>query len=472
MDSRRGAVRSLATALAVGAALLSAGPGAAADAGRFVVVSDIHLDPFDPPHLAKDLAAADPSGWPAILARIEAQDYAGYGADTNHALFASALAAIAEAGADADFIVVPGDLLAHRFEDRAAAALGRDGGPATVRALAAKTSVYVAEAIAGALPGRPLLLSLGNNDSGCGDYRIEPGGPYLEATLAAVRRLADPQGRGLLADDFEATYSAGGYFAMRHPTVPGATVLLLNDVLWSEAYRDACGGDGTEAADAMLVWLEDRLTRAEADGTPVWLIHHIPAGIDAYSTSRRPAGACPARVTPFLREPYAGRFVDLLARHARTIRASIGGHIHHDGYRLLLDAGGEPAGVDKIAAAISPVFGQNPGFHVFDYDRGTGSLRDFTTWYITDLGQASLAAPGTWREEYRFTDAYGQPDYSAASVDALWREMTAGSSGVRDTFRRLYPVSHGALGEADLAAFLCAMGHLRQERFTACYCGG
>ena len=56
--------------------------------------------------------------------------------------------------------------------------------------LAATTSNYVAEAIALSLPGKPIILALGNNDSDCGDYQIDPGGPYLAATRETVRRLA------------------------------------------------------------------------------------------------------------------------------------------------------------------------------------------------------------------------------------------------------------------------------------------
>jgi hypothetical protein len=105
----------------------------------------------------------------------------------------------------------------------------------------------------GALPGKPILLSLGNNDSSCGDYKIDPGGAYLAATREAVRSLA---GAHLLAADFDETYSAGGYYAARHPTLADTTVVVLDDVLWSDEYDNACGTGGLEAATAMMTWLE------------------------------------------------------------------------------------------------------------------------------------------------------------------------------------------------------------------------
>ena len=83
-----------------------AGPSvrAAGDDGTFVVLSDIHFNPFAP----KDQATS----------RI--------GEDTNQALLTSGLATFARAMTRADFAIVPGDLLAHRFNAKAAASLGVD----------------------------------------------------------------------------------------------------------------------------------------------------------------------------------------------------------------------------------------------------------------------------------------------------------------------------------------------------------
>lgn len=433
--------------------------------GSFAVVSDVHFNPFDPPALAATLVRSAPAAWPAAFATVTGQATSLIGEDTNHALLASGLAAFARAAAGADFAIVPGDFLAHEFNAKAAAALGIDITSPAVAEMTVKTTLFVADALARALAGKPVFIALGNEDSSCGDYRIEPGGAYLAATRQAVERLV---GAGRLEPDFAETWAAGGYYAARHPTVANGLIVVLNDVLWSRSYRNACGSNGLAAADAMMRWLSDRLVRQRAAGGRVWMVHHIPWGIDAYSTANAKAASCPAKVVPFLKEPFASELKTLLTEYSDVVQASFSGHTHFDDYRLLVDRHDAVIGLGKLSPALSPVFGQNPGFQIFSYDRRTGAPTDFSTWYLSNPGAAAPAAD--WRPEYTFTEAYGQPRYSPDVVGTLWRAM-AKDGAARDTYRRLYMVGRGELGADGLSAYLCAIGHLDMASFTACYCG-
>src|SRR5260370_15280237 len=107
--------------------------------------------------------------------------------------------------------------------------------------MAVKTTLFVGEALADALAGKPAILALGNVDSSCGDYRIEPGGHYLAATREMVRRLV---GAERLEPDFDETYAAGGYYAARHPTLANGLILGLNHGLGATQYRAPRGTDG------------------------------------------------------------------------------------------------------------------------------------------------------------------------------------------------------------------------------------
>ena len=421
-----------------------AGPSVrAAGDNTFAVLSDIHFNPFAPKNQA--------------TSRI--------GEDTNQALLTSGLAAFARAMAHADFAIVPGDLLAHGFNAKAAAALGVDPSSPAVDDAAAKTTLLVAGALAEALDGKPAFIALGNEDSKCGDYKIEPGGPYLAATRETVRRLV---GAERLEADFAETWAAAGYYAARHPTVANGLIVMLNDVLWSPHYQDTCGANGRVAAEAMMKWLSEKLARQRAAGGRVWLVHHIPWGIDAYSTLNAKAPSCPAKVVPFLKEPFASVLRALLMEYRDVIQASFSGHTHFDDYRLLIDPSGTVVGLDKITPALSPIFGQNPGFQVFTYDRQSGAPHDFSTWHLTNPGDAAQAAD--WRFEYRFTEAYRQPRYAPDVISSLWQAMMR-AGAVRDTYRRLYKVGRGELSADGLMAYLCAIGHTDLASFTACYCG-
>ena len=436
----------------------------AGGSGTFVVISDLHFNPFDPPALATTLARSAPAAWKATLATAQDQAMSRTGEDTNHALLASSLVPFAKAMAGADFAIVPGDFLVHEFDAKAAKALGVAPVSQAAGEMAVKTTLFVGDALADALAGKPAIVALGNVDSSCGDYRIEPGGRYLAETREVVRRLV---GAEQLEPDFDRTYAAGGYYAARHPTLANGLIVVLNDVLWSTEYRDACGTDGLAAAQAMLGWFRDRLARQRANGGRVWLVHHIPWGIDPYSTIvNTRASTCPAKVVPFLREPFASDFLALLAEYHDVIQASFSGHTHFDNYRLLIDGSGTAVAMDKLTPAISPVFGQNPGFQVFTYDRRSGVPGDFSTWYLANPGAAPRAAD--WRFEYTFTTAYRQPHYGPDAVKTIWQAM-ATNGAVQDTFRRLYNVGRGALA-GPLTAYVCAIGHLDRPSFTACYC--
>jgi hypothetical protein len=438
--------------------------------GTVAVVTDIHFNPFAVPELAPKLVISGPKEWPAILTSVSGQGFSGRGEDTNQVLLASALGALSAQAANVELIIVSGDLLGHQFQELAMRALGTSTTAEAVRELASKTAVYVADALGAALPGRPVVLALGNNDSACGDYQLEPGGTFLATLRETVRNLAGPDHLG---QDFDQTYTAGGYYTMRHPRLAETTILVVSDVLWSANYQNACGKDGDQAAEAMMDWLAQQLEKARAARRRVWLVHHIPAGIDAYTTLEASPGlSCPAQVASFLQEPFATRFGMLLREYAATIQANFSGHTHQDSYRLVIE-GGIAVGVEKVAPSISPIFGNNPGFHLFAYDRQTGELTDLATWYLTNLEQTSAHVPAEWRREYVFTQAYGQPTYSAAAVAQIQRTLLASDAageGVRSTFRRLYPVSHGELGAEALPAYACSIGNLDLSSYAACYC--
>jgi hypothetical protein len=445
--------------------LANATTHSADETGSFVVISDIHFDPFSIPELASTMASSPPGTWPAILASAVNQPMSRPGQDTNHALLVASLAAFAKAMEGADFAIVPGDFLAHDFHAKAETTFAHPLTPQAAHDLAVGTTLFVTDAITKALGGKPGIVALGNNDSGCGDYRIDPGGRYLAGTREAVRRLV---GAERLAPDFDETYAAGGYYAVRHPTVANGMIVVLNDVLWSAHYHNDCGRGGLAAAQAMWRWLNELLARQRAAGGSVWMVHHIPWGIDVYATLHSPASTCAAKVSPFLQEPFASEYPVLLAKYRDVLRASILGHTHFDDYRLLVDERGTAVFAAKLVPAISPVFNQNPAFQVFTYDKPSGTLRDFSTWYLSNPGQAQAAAD--WQLEYTFSQAYKLPSYSAGAVETLWKSLN-GDRAVQDLYRQLYNVGRGELAAADFPAYRCAIGNLTRASFTACYCG-
>jgi predicted MPP superfamily phosphohydrolase len=445
---------------------MNVAPGQSAQPRRALIVSDIHFDPFAPGSKPATLAGSHISAWDGILAPARARAPSRYGRDSNAALLHSALAALADRAREADLLIVPGDLIAHDFERKAARVLRAGETSEPVRVFAVRTAHYVLEGLRKAAAGRPVVVALGNNDSECGDYRLQPNGPFLAGLRETVRALA---GSGLLAPDFDATFAAAGYYRLRHPAAEGVDIVVVNDVLWSAEYQDRCGRQGDQASAVMFEWLERTLGEIEASGRRAWLVHHIPVGIDGFSSFHGKERTCAARVKPFMREPFASRFVDLVRKHGATVDVMLSGHTHHDSYRVIR-SGSTVAAIDKVMPGISPIFGNNPGFQVLSFDLA-GRPVDMTTWSLPLDGPARRKP--AWRLEYRFTQAYRKPAFTEEAVGFLAEALLSPDAAKNidgRTFSRAYPVGHGAIGATEFRAHACTISGIDPAAYAACAC--
>ena len=205
---------------------------------------------------------------------------------------------------------------------------------------------------------------------------------------------------------------------------------------------------------ATLAWLEAELAAAKEAQERVWLLYHIPPGIDGYATLRQ--GACPGTMIPMWDQAYAGPFLALMRRYADTVAASFAGHTHMDDFRLIGDAEGR-YGFALITPAVSPIFGQNPAFRTVIYD-AAGGILDQTTYGLTNLPQATAAAGGVppeWRAEYTFTRQWSLPRVDLPSLDHLYSMITDVPVGARAMAHDLPGIEPGLLGSV-----------LRRERAT------
>ncbi len=459
------AIRLLATLIALALAPVSA--PALADTGRFVAISDVHLDPFAGDSSDARLLAADVADWPAIL-RERDEPPVSFGRDANVPLFLGVLEDAAAAAPDADFVVYPGDFVVHRLEERLAAIPDHDGDMADA---AVKITLYLAARLEEAWPDAPILPALGNTDSGCGDYETEPGGAYLRGTFPMVERLAGD----LLLPGAKESWLAGGYYAARHPTVADARVLVLNTVLWSTRYRNRCGapeGEATPPGEAMLAWLRFQLYAARMDGERVLLVYHVPAGVDAYSTAHgHPGSKGCAPPMPFWQARYRNGFEGLIGEYAPMVLGALSGHIHRDSWRLFRDGKDAPIAVDTIVPSVSPIFGNAPAWQLFAYDRTTGALVDRTTRAVTNLEAASRGADIAIAELYRFTDAYRVPAYGLSALEGISEALaTAVPSPDRTLYARFYGSGHGDDPEEAWPVYGCTPGNASVADFIACHC--
>lgn len=441
--------------------LACAPPAAAAEA---VILTDIHFNPLADKSLAEPLAAAPAEQWAAILDR-GSERISVYGEDTDWKLLQAALAAL-KAQQKPDFVLAPGDFLVHGFRHIFDASFAQHDDAAYRRFVAA-TIRFLALQLEAAFNHAPILPALGNNDSDCGDYGVQPGGPFLTDTEATVAGMIGPAA----GDDFAQSWTALGNYVVPLSALPNTSVIALNDNFFSPNYRDHCGGAaGADPAGATLAWLEHVLATAASAHRRVILIYHIPPGVDAFATARQ--SAWPVAPVPLLAAPDADALHRLMLRYRDTIVADIAGHLHTAAFRILRNRGAG-FGFVMIAPALSPIFGQNPSFTRVALN-DNGAIADETTFYLANLPQAATGEAPRWQAEASFDSAWGASGFDTASLETLYRRM-ATSPAVRERWIARYGVqgpASAAITPQNAATYRCSVGSDLIEDFARCLCGG
>jgi hypothetical protein len=246
-------------------------------------------------------------------------------------------------------------------------------------------------------------------------------------------------------------------------------VVSVNTVFLTPKYKNACGtAGGADPGTDTLNWLGQTLAAARAAGEKVWLVQHVPPGIDAYSTTQYLT--CP-NVAPMFAPQYQGVYFPLVQQYADIITASFSGHTHMDDFRLI--GSGANASYTLITPAISPIFDQNPGFRVVDL-AADGQMRDYSTFYLTNLTTAGPANPAKWGREYDFRKAWGVKGVNLGAMQDVYRRIAAGGDAATQYFN-FYSVSKpggiGTVTPANQRGYVCAAGAAETADFTACYCG-
>ncbi len=462
-----------------------------------VLLADVHFDPFHNPRLVPELRTAPIEHWPAILdrgnglkadadlARLEVACRSPR-LDSDWSLFRKALVAAHDAEPHPVFVTMGGDLLSHQFPCRFHKTLP-GASDAELAAFSAKTVTFVAMELRLSFPRVPVYITLGNNDSGCSDYRETAGSPFMHTALEAIVRSASQGSSGHRASVLLSESSPeGDYSISLPPPFRGGRLIVLEDIFDASWYGPCNGGPYTRVQEKQQMgWLRTQLTAARAHGQPVWVMGHIPPGIDVYGSFARyvlhPKDLCSAEEHPLLADD---ALADTLLDFADVVRLGLFAHTHMDEFRLLRrPASKNAAGQDlpaaavpvKIVPSITNYYGNHPAFLVAAIDTQTLILKDWKTF----VSSAEDGSTPPWTNSYEFTTAYGLPDFSAASAATLADGFTADLDGKapRSTFFRDHFYAGGfglyAIGLGQIwPAYACAVREHAQDSFRSCLCPG
>jgi hypothetical protein len=433
------------TAALAALVLLGAGAaGADARAQKWAFVTDVHFTPFagaTSAQLAR-LEAAPVSRWRRILAG-EGTTPSPPGQDTNNALLEASLRAMRRAAPRPPVVVLTGDLLAHNFQ----AAFRKAYPVADLRyyeELVDKSIAYLALRFDQTFPHAQFVLTLGNDDSVCGDYESTPDSPFLLHTARAWAPLVNRHGR---APGFVSSFRHLGSYTAALP-VRGLRAVSVDDVFWSAEYEDACGTAGQDPGLQQADWLI-RAMQAVPRGRRAWITTHIPPGIDVFATLDGDG-------TPIPLLSAGGQAALFQALDTGRVAELVFGHLHMSTYRV--GHGTPMLGVPSI----SPYFGNNPAFLTATV-RPDGIIGDYTA-YALDLARRGA----TFAREYDFGDTYGLPAFDVASLQRLG-PLLASDAGLRSAYEHFY-VSGGQdpISEAQYPAYACGTTAFAPDAFGAC----
>ena len=446
-----------------------------------LMVSDIHFEPFWDPDKTAQLVEASASDWKGILSQPDSPDREKKfddleqtchtrGMDTSYPLFAASLAAMHSNAVEVKFVTVSGDLIAHDFSCKYQALFPK-AAPEQYRAFVEKTIGFVVTSLRQMFPHVPVYAALGNNDSDCGDYQLDADSQFLgELSEFLTADLPQPElkvpelQRRQAAKDF----AEGGYYSAALP-LHHVRILVLDDQFMARKYTTCGQKPDPAAAQAQIAWMTKELERARRAKEKVWVMAHIPPGVDPYSTITKSKNICEGKPPQMFLGSEA--MADAMAGYGDVIRLAIFAHTHMDEMRLL-----EPGKADhgpvavKMVPSISPIDRNNPAFTVATVDVETGVLVDDKVIAASDKEGTS------WAEEYDYAKAYQEPSFSAGSVESLFAGFKA-DPGAQTEASQNY-LKNYFVGDAarELKLFwpqyVCALDNRTESTFRACYCAG
>ncbi len=407
--------------------------GATNRLGKIVLMSDFHLSPFLNRATTEALATNDVSLWDGYFAATTngyfTPDATRLNTDSP-LLLNSAIANAHAACPNPDAILVPGDFPDYLFIDSYNYITETNDAPKG-KVLFVKTTQYALMKIRQTFPNAPVYFALGNNDTYSNDYDIAPEGDEYYTNTAPVF-YQGPFTNLLSYTDFAATYTNTGNY-----TAPfgRGDIISLESLYFSSSYPN-----GPAPGSNQLVYLETELLKSAASNRHVWLLFHIPPGIDANATWSHWQTGDTAYVSTDWAPGFIAPFCEIVSRYTNTISGIFCGHYHDRGWHLLSDpVNSNVIATVQIANGLLFNHGNNPGFSVLTYDRQTLALinestysLDYATWY------GSLDTNASWSLRYSMNQGNQIADLSAASLLPIWSGMRSSTSDGFNYFNSEY----------------------------------
>ncbi|MFL5540145.1 MAG: hypothetical protein ACJ8J0_14240, partial [Longimicrobiaceae bacterium] len=184
-------------------------------------------------------------------------------------------------------------------------------------------------------------------------------------------------------------------------------------------------------------------------------------GVDIYSSLQHPSSP-----TLMFTAAYVAPFDSLVRAYADVIALHLTGHTHMSEFRVYdTGSGGVP---DVGVPAVSPVFGNNPGFVSMRLDP-SGAVLDYTVYAFTADGSTPPPSVGGWVTLFDFGALYRQTAVTGAAINAA-AALIASDSTVRAAWQRNYADASPGQNptNANWQGYWCAIRNLEGPAYAAC----
>jgi len=301
--------------------------------GKFLIFSDIHYDAF---YGTSDAFTLSKWSNKNPCSQRDAPYFSTYGCESNFNLIQSLLANAAQAYPNPDFIICTGDWTRH----------GADRTTTNTNSVQSTVDqafhVVLSQLLPLYFPNVTLLalppLDLGNNDYES-DYRLDI--TSLQPCLVqnySTTTAADAAG------------SSSSY-------ADNAITFLWSDALISNHYdKNTLSQDGFDPF-GQHQWLKYELTRLRQLGKRAYITGHIPPIAISYY---------PYEGNPLLFESHTRRYHTSISEFSDVIAGQFFGHTHSNELRVSNSLPSDSPPI-IIIGAVSPIYGNDPGFSIVTY---------------------------------------------------------------------------------------------------------
>ncbi|MGC9966756.1 MAG: metallophosphoesterase [Syntrophobacteraceae bacterium] len=406
-------------------------------------------------NICKKLVTSDYGAWHSIYSKHD-RPKGGHGEQTNFSLLNSAIRKMHSICPHPDFIIFSGDLLAHGLE----AEYSKHSYPGhTVEEFVQNTLSFINYEFKYYFGNVPIYFTLGNNDNYT-DFGIAP--PPADTFLPDTKDIffAYISGDADAEASFMATFPQSGSYSLHPAAAPTNKIIALNDIFFSlKSTQQSAGWQ-------QIAWLESELASAAQNGEKVWIITHIPPGVDVTTTLSNHNGEITdfweTQSTDAQGKTFLEKFSELTVAYSSVIGGIFCGHTHMDHFRLISDQG-VPKSFVHVTPAVSPQFKNNPAFQVLTYDTASFGVIEFQTYRYGYVRQG-------WSKEYSFNRTYGVSLYDPANLDTVFNQLQQ-DAAARKHFTAYYDVNNGGfrpITTKNWQSYWCGIANITDQDFATC----